>query len=689
MGAEKFLNRLIHAPSPYRRQHAPNPVDWYPWGEEALEQARREDRPILLSVGYSACHWCHVMERESFENEDIARIMNEHFVNVKVDREERPDLDEIYMGAVQAMSGSGGWPMTIFLTPDLRPFYGGTYFPPEDGYGRPGFPRVLQAVARHYRQERDKVEENAARLMAAVQENADFLRPQERFDEDILENAFGELRRSFDHTHGGFGAGPKFPSSMSLSLLLRYYRHSGRSEALDMVELTLKKMARGGMYDQLGGGFHRYSVDARWLVPHFEKMLYHNALLSWVYLEAYQATGDEFYRQVVTETLDYVCREMTRPGGGFFATQDADSEGEEGKFFTWRPEEIEAFLGAEDARLFMRYYDVTSQGNFENGQSILHVESEMPALARFLEVDEERLRQVVEEGKKKLLAVRQRRVAPGRDEKILVAWNGLMISAMARAYQVLGTERFLQAGAAAAGFILNDMAGEGQLRHTYQDGQARLPAYQDDYACLINGLLDLYEASFEVSWLRAAQELNQAMGDRFWDGEQGGFFYTEAGTEDLILRTKNPFDNATPSGNSIGALVLMRLAALSGEGDLRVQAAQILLLFAELMKRAPASCAQMICALDFFQERPYEVALIGSPAEREDFLRFLHESFLPNKVLMAGDPADSPDDLVQDLPLLEGKMAAPEAKVYVCRDFVCSPPVRKREELRGLLASGP
>jgi len=687
MPEHKNANRLIDEASPYLRQHAHNPVDWYPWNAEALERAREQGRPILLSVGYSACHWCHVMERESFENEAIARLMNEHFVNIKVDREERPDLDEIYMGAVQAMTGRGGWPMTVFLTPDLRPFYGGTYFPPEDRYGHPGFPRVLEAVAQYYREQPDQVEENAGKLMNALQQNATLLQPQERIDDGLLENAFGDLQRSFDARYGGFGDAPKFPGSMSLTLLLRYFRRTGRAEALEMVERSLKRMACGGMYDQLGGGFHRYSVDARWLVPHFEKMLYDNALLTWAYLEAFQVTGDDFYRRIATETLAYVQREMTDPAGGFYATQDADSEGEEGRYFAWQPAEVEALLGVEEARLFMRYYDVTPAGNFEDGKSILHVDAELPAVARLLQVDEEVLRRVVEQGKQRLFEASAQRVAPGRDEKILVSWNGLMISAMARAHQILGEGTCLETAARAAEFILGEMVVDGRLLHTCQDGQARLPAYQDDYACLCNGLLDLYEASFDLRWLRAARELCQDMVERFWDGNQGGFFFTEAGAEDLIVRTKNPFDNATPSGNSIGALVLLRLAGLTGSEPLREKGRQALLLFAGLMKRAPSSCAQMLCALDFFESRPFEVALVGSPADREELRRALHGCFAPNKVVLGADPADCPEDLEAELPLLAGKVSQSDARAraYVCRDFTCSPPVRSGEELRELL----
>ena len=678
-------NRLARESSPYLLQHAHNPVDWYPWGEEAINRARQENKPILLSIGYSACHWCHVMERESFENEEIAALMNELFVNIKVDREERPDLDEIYMGAVQAMTGSGGWPMTVFLTADQRPFYGGTYFPPEDRYGRPGFPKVLRAVAEFYRANREQIEDQAGRLTAALRQSTE-LQPGEEPGEEILANAYLHLRRNFDSLHGGFGQAPKFPASMSLALLLRHHRRTGDPEALEMVKLTLEKMAGGGIYDQLGGGFHRYSVDERWLVPHFEKMLYDNALLTWVYLEAYQATGEPLYRRVVEETLGYVLAEMTRPGGGFYAAQDADSEGEEGKFFAWEPGEVEQLLGPEQAGLFNRYYGITEEGNFEHGKSILHLASPLPALARFLKVEEAHLQRVVEEGRRRLLAARQQRVAPGRDEKVILSWNGLMISALARAYPILGAPAYLRAATAAADFILSHMAEGGELRHAFAEGRAALRAYQDDYACLINGLLDLYEATFERRWLQAARAWTEAMLELFWDDDQGGFFFTARHAEPLIVRTKSPFDNPTPSGNSLGALALLRLAAMTGDQELRARAERILKLFGGLMAQAPSACAQMLCALDFCREAPLEIAVVGP--RPGPLLEAVHSRFLPSRVLVGAGPAEA--EAVRDLPLLAGRVpaSADRTLAYVCRGSACSPPVDDPEALAELLNAG-
>ena len=512
----KHSNRLIHETSPYLLQHAHNPVDWYPWGEEALSRARKEDRPILLSIGYSSCHWCHVMERESFEDEAVAKIMNDRFVNIKVDREERPDLDEIYMNAVQMMTGSGGWPMTVFLTPDLVPFHGGTYFPPEDRGGMPGFPKVLIAVSDYYRTHQEEVGRVTEQMKSALHQIAEIapggkLPGGESIDEKVLSNAYEGLERQFDPHHGGFGGAPKFPGSMALSFLLRYWKRTGEEKALEMVRFTLEKMADGGIYDHLGGGFHRYSVDDRWLVPHFEKMLYDNALLSRTYFEAFQATRRERFRQVGEEILDYVLRDMTSPRGGFYSTEDADSEGKEGKFYVWRRDHIEEILGKEGGTAFSSYYGVTPAGNFEEGENILHIDSSFEEVSGSCGIPVPRLKSLVEEGRKRLLSEREKRVRPGRDEKILTSWNGLMISGFVAGYKVTGDKRYLNAGEKAARFILGEMSKDGLLMRVFTGGKSQLRGYSEDYAFFIQALIDLYEATFDMDWLKEANDLNETM----------------------------------------------------------------------------------------------------------------------------------------------------------------------------------
>ena len=688
-------NRLALETSPYLRQHAGNPVNWYPWGEEALESARSLDRPILLSIGYSACHWCHVMERESFENDRIAALMNDLFVNIKVDREERPDLDEIYMAAVQAMTGSAGWPVTVFLTPDLRPFYGGTYYPPEDRHGRPGFPRVIAAVADHFRNHRDRIEQQAGRLLTVLQRQSDLAGlgggGRERGASDAAQAAaFEHHSETFDAEFGGFGTAPKFPHSMGLSQLLRFYLRSRNEHALHMVELTLDKMARGGIYDQLGGGFHRYSVDERWLVPHFEKMLYDNALLAVTYLEAYQVTRKGLYRRIVEETLDYVLREMAQPRGGYSATQDADSEGEEGLFFLWTSEEVERHLPAEQARLFCRYYGVTTEGNFE-GKNILHISSEMADLGALLGVEVDELQRAVALSRERLLAVREKRILPARDDKIVVAWDGLMISAMARAHAVLGHRRYIDSGIAAATFILSELrSNTGTLMHSFKDGKSSGSGFQDDYACFINGLVDLYEATYEPAWLGAAVELTGQMVERFWDPEGSSFFFTEEGATDLIVRSRNPFDNSTPSGNSMAALAMMRLGALTGDESLWDKGVRTVGSFAGLLERSPTSFAQMGCALDFSLQTPLEIAVVGEGAGPQPLAAAVHEYFLPNKVV-CGWPSraggdSTPEEAERLVPLLAGKCANSLQAAYVCEEMVCSPPIEAPQTLAQRLA---
>ncbi len=678
----RFTNRLINETSPYLLQHAHNPVDWYPWSEEAFEKARAEDKPILLSIGYSACHWCHVMEHESFENEAIAGLMNDNFINIKVDREERPDLDTIYMNSVQMMTGHGGWPMTVFLTPDGRPFYGGTYFPPVDRYGMPGFPRILIAIAEAYRDRRDEIEQSAEGLLGELR-RLDSVTPQEgELTFEIADHAANNLERMLDPVNGGFGGKPKFPPSMTLAFLMRQYSRTQDPSALRAVELTLEKMAHGGIYDQLGGGFHRYSVDEKWLVPHFEKMLYDNALLSRLYLDAWLLTGRDLYRRIACETLDYVKREMTDPGGGFYSTQDADSEGVEGKFFVWTPAEVKALLGEDDGAIFCRFYDVTEEGNFEES-NILHIEESPAAIAHLTGVGEERLLEVIERGRRALFEARERRVKPHRDEKILTAWNGLMLRSFAEAARAFDRGDYLEVAEANAKFLLTRLHRDGRLLRTHKDGESRLNGYLEDYACLIDGLLALYEATFDARWFERALALAGTMIDQFLDEEHGGFYFTSRDHEALITRTRDFYDNAVPAGNSVAAHVLLRLALLTGETRYRDPVETILRLMKPSVMRAPNAFGHLLCVYDMFLSSPFEIAVIGDPAKEETraLIGEIFKSYLPNKVVALADP-----DLEQAalrIALIEGRKAIDgRATAYVCRNFYCETPVTAPADLR-------
>ncbi|MBI1761233.1 MAG: thioredoxin domain-containing protein [Acidobacteria bacterium] len=683
--APRHTNRLIHETSPYLLQHAHNPVDWYPWGAEALAKAKAENKPLLVSIGYSACHWCHVMEHESFENEAIAKVMNDHFVNIKIDREERPDLDTIYMNAVQMMGQRGGWPLTVFLTPDCVPFYGGTYFPPVDRHGLPGFPRLLLGIADAFQNRRAEVEQSASGLLSELQRINEVIPADGALTTAVLEQAAQQIMRAFDPVEGGFGRAPKFPPSMTLSFLLRQSQRTSAPALLAAVELTLDKMARGGMYDQLGGGFHRYSVDEKWLVPHFEKMLYDNALLARIYLDAYLVTGNEFYQQVATETLDYVRREMTDASGGFYSSQDADSEGEEGKFFVWTPPEVEALLGAEDAKLFKRYFDVSAAGNFE-GHNILHVDESVETIAKLLNVTPERLQEALTRGKQLLFEAREQRIKPGRDEKMLTAWNGLMLRSFAEAAQVLSRADYLETAVRNAEFVLTTLKHDGRLWRTHKDGISKLNAYQEDYAYLIDGLLALYEASFDTRWFVEARALADTMIGQFWDAENGGFYFTSADHEALISRTKDFYDNATPAGNSIAAHVLLRLALFTGEARYRELAEQILQLTSHDVQRMPNGFGHMLCAHDLYLAEAREIALVGSwsdPATAE-LIAAIFQRYLPNKVVALAAPEDATAG--QTIPLLAQRgPVGGKATAYVCRNFICAAPVTAMAELEALL----
>jgi len=675
-----MANRLSGETSPYLLQHAHNPVDWYPWGVEALARARAEDRPILLSIGYSACHWCHVMERESFENADIARLMNDTFVNIKIDREERPDLDNIYMEAVQAMTGQGGWPMTVFLTPDGAPFYGGTYFPPADRMGMPGFPRVLRSVAEAYQRSPDAVRDSAQELRGSLG------RSLMGYEEGALTpavtaHAYQGLADAFDPTYGGFGGAPKFPQPMNYEFLLRHHYRTGEPRALEMTRVTLDHMAHGGIYDHIGGGFHRYATDAIWLVPHFEKMLYDNALLARVYLEAYQVTGDEEYRRVVEETLDYVTREMTSPEGGFYAAQDADSEGVEGKYFVWTPREIAAVVGADDAPLVCAYYGVTERGNFE-GENILHRMIPLADAARDTGATPEHMQTVVERARPLLLAARERRVKPGRDDKILTAWNGLMLRSFADAARVLGRDDYRAVAERSADFLLTNLkTGNGRLLRTYKDGRAKIDGYLDDYAALANGLLALYALTFEPRLFAEARALAGAILARFWDEREGGFYMTsDDGHTELISRPKELFDNAVPSGNSTAVDVLLRLAALSGDNNYAERAERTLQGLTGIVQRAPSGFGRALAAMEFALSTPTEVAIAGDPGEgaADALLRVVNGAYRPTVVTAVTRPGA----LEAGIALLEGRDRVDgQAAAYVCERFACRRPVTTPADL--------
>ncbi len=673
-------NRLAHATSPYLLQHATNPVDWYPWGEEALRRAKDLDRPIFLSVGYSSCHWCHVMERESFESSSTAAIMNAEFVNIKVDREERPDIDSIYMNAVQMLTGSGGWPMSLFLTPDLRPFWGGTYFPPRAQGGRPGFPDILRHVARAYREQRDTIEAAGAEITERLRRAEIHPVADKLPDDDALDAALAAFDRTFDAEFGGFGPAPKFPRSFDLSFLLRCAVTRDDETILSQVVTTLNAMASGGMYDQIGGGFHRYATDRRWLVPHFEKMLYDNALLARIYIEAWQATKRPLFRRVAEETLDYALREMRDRSGGFFSATDADSEGEEGRFFVWRPEDVIDVLGREEGRVVCEYFNITERGNFEHRTSIPHVARGPDAVASLLGMETDDVEACVERGRKKLYEARLSRPAPFRDEKLITAWNGLMISAMARGYQVFEESRYRTAAESAVDRIRSELWRSSRLLRTLKDGQARHAACLDDYAYLAEALVDLYEATFDLRHLKFALEICDAVLDGFWDDAAGGFYYTAHDHEELICRQKQYLDNATPSASAVMTLTLLRAERLTGRATYRDRAEAALRSAADFVQRAPIAMAYTLLSVDMLQRPALEVAIVGDAEESRPLLRAIHSRFLPRRVLAACEEPSS--DLAEVVPLLAGKKAIQgQATAYVCRDFACRAPVTGVAEL--------
>ncbi len=664
-------NRLIHEKSPYLLQHQHNPVHWYAWGSDAFEAAKRERKPIFLSIGYSTCHWCHVMEKDSFELEEVATLMNSLFINIKVDREERPDVDDLYMSALHAMGQRGGWPLSMFLTPDLKPFFGGTYWP------RAHFKEILKKLARLWRKEPEKIEEAGASLLSHLKSQKNFTPEGVPLDKSVFERFFDFSKMNFDVRWGGFGQAPKFPQATQLSTLLRIYRREQNPEALKMVELTLHQMARGGIYDHLSGGFARYSTDERWLVPHFEKMLYDNALLVKTYLEAYQLTHQLFYKSVAKEILDYVLDEMSHPEGGYYSAEDADSEGVEGKFCVWKLDEIQNLLTAEEARIFIRTYGPSSAGNFENGTNIL-----------FLTPDhtwDDKQNPLLISAHEKLLRARKSRIPPHKDDKILTAWNGLMLSAMALGYQALAEERYLESARKTAHFLKSALYSGKKLQARYREGESRFAACLDDFAFLIQGLIDLYESDFDPAILRWAIQLQHQQIESFWDSDQGGFFFTDGKDPSLLVRSKEGMDSALPNGNGVSALNLMRLHLFSPLENFRAYTIRIFDVFSKLMKNYPQASSQLILAYDFYSDSPSEIALIGKKTNPifEDFLEGLRTSFHPSKAVALSEvPTDFPE-------LLRGKIVSEgSGSIYLCREQRCLPPSSKASESLDLLLKG-
>ena len=677
-------NRLVHEKSPYLQQHAHNPVDWYPWGPEAFDKARTDDKPIFLSVGYSTCHWCHVMERESFENDDLAEVLNREFVPIKVDREERPDVDRIYMTFVQASTGAGGWPMSVFLTPDLKPFFGGTYFPPDNQYGRPGFKRILEYLAQAWRNERGKIDQSSVAVMSQLQSQEQSApASQHALNTGVLDSAFHYFRRNYDRAHGGFGSAPKFPRPAVLNLLLRYYHRTHNEEALDMALGTLRGMAAGGMYDQLGGGFHRYSVDPIWLVPHFEKMLYDQAQLAISYLEAYQITHEPFYAAIARGIFDYVLHDMTHPEGGFFSAEDADSVIDpanpkhkgEGAFYIWSYDEIQAILGEKGASEFAASYGVEPNGNVENdphgeftGKNILFAK---------LPPDEK-----LANARRKLLEVRDKRPGPDRDEKILTSWNSLMISAFAKGAQILNDDRYRAAATRASDFILKNLFDREQttLLRRYRDGDAAISGFLDDYAFFVQALLDVYETDFDARRLELAIGLTQKMRDLFEDSEQGAFFTTAEGDPSLVLRMKEDYDGAEPAGNSIALLNLLRLAELTNRSEFQQAAERTLRALAPRIENQPVAVPQMLVALDYSLARRKQIVIAGSP---DEFLKTLHQRFQPYAVTIVVNDAARLAQIIPAIDQMKELDGLPTA--YVCENFACQLPTHDLAKFDELL----
>jgi len=710
-GVSENTNRLAQEKSPYLLQHSHNPVDWYPWGEEAFAKARREDKPIFLSVGYSTCHWCHVMAHESFENEEVAATMNREFVNIKVDREERPDVDRVYMTFVQATTGGGGWPMSVWLTPDLKPFVGGTYFPPEDRYGQPGFKKVLERIAAAWKQDHEKIAGQGARIVEALRE-AQTAQPAaaEKIDAKILSAAYEQFSRSFDARDGGFGSAPKFPRPVTLNFLSRFYARDPSSDsgkhALEMDLITLRKMAAGGMHDHLGGGFHRYSVDRYWHVPHFEKMLYDQAQLALAYLDAFQITQDRQFASVARDILDYVARDMTSKEGGYFSAEDADSlfehgkpEHGEGAFYIWTKNEIDTALG-NAAEIFDFHYGVQSHGNAPEGsdpqdefrgKNILIERHTIAETAQHFQKPEDAVRDLLRQSREKLFAIRSKRPRPHFDDKIIAAWNGLMISAYARAAQILDEPRYLKSATLATNFVRAHLWDDSKktLYRSYREGRGRVEGFADDYAFVIHGLLDLYEASFDIEWLKFAIELQETQDRLFFDGKNGGYFSTSGKDESVVLRMKDDNDSAEPAASSVAAHNLLRLAQIRDKKQWEERAEKTISAFRTTLSRFPSAMPQILVALDFSSRKPRQIVIAGKKdaPETKALLSEVHRHFLPTTILLVADGAEGQKYLGEDLEAIHRmSMVDEKPAAYVCENFTCKAPVIDSNQLAKLLA---
>jgi uncharacterized protein YyaL (SSP411 family) len=669
-------NSLIHETSPYLLQHAKNPVNWHSWNETALKKAKEENKPIFLSIGYSSCHWCHVMAHESFENEEIAKTMNENFINIKVDREERPDIDDIYQKVCQMATGQGGWPLSVFLTPDQKPFYVGTYFPILDSYGRPGFGSLLRQLSQSWKEKPQDIKKAAENFFANLQKTESLTAPA-KLEKGILDEAAMNLMQLADQVNGGYGSAPKFPNSTNLSFILRYSKFSGISKFNEFVLKTLKKMAQGGIFDQLGGGFHRYSTDSRWLVPHFEKMLYDNALIPIVYAEAYQITKDSFYLSVVTKTLNFILREMTSKEGGFYSAKDADSEGEEGKYYVWNKKEIQQVLD-KDADVFCLFYDVTDGGNFE-GKTILCNNLALSSVAFKFGKTEDEVRKILDESAQKLLEVRSKRIPPGLDDKILTSWNALMISAFAKGYRISGESSFLEAAEKCLGFIEKQLIQDEKLLRTYKNGIAKIDGYLEDYSYLISAMLDVFELNPEVRYLENAKKLGFYLIDHFWDPEHNNFFMTADNHEQLIIRPKSNYDLSMPSGNSVATNCFLRLYHLTQEKKFLDISTKVMESQASIAAENPFGFGYLLNTIFMYLQKPIEITVLNS--KNSEMIRYLNMSFLPESILINVTNKDQINNL-KNISFFSGKeFQENKTTVFVCKDFTCSLPLESILEI--------